>query len=189
MHTMTIAIAKDTFSTCSVFIFVILFLMIHAALKQSKIFGGRITAVLSFCVTSLSMIAMGLMFVSPQTSGGLPVTKEPQGMPVILIPYATLGVFLLLMFLLMSLGKLFNRSNTSKDTEEVSPTRPALPSEQKMEPFLPINLAAHFNRKSRPQSHTRIDHLGQTLRSVNPIDRIEHDMKPCDADGGRREYK
>jgi hypothetical protein len=187
MNTSTIAIAEDTLSVCSVFIFVILFIMIHAALEQSKMFSGRIIGVLSFCVTSLSMIAMGMMFVSPQTSGDRPVSTESTGMPAILIPYAALGVSLLIMFLLMSLGKLFGSGKTGKPVEEIYPPELIFPSKQKTKPFLPIDLLVNLNKQSRPKAPFNPDYLSQTLRNISSIEQMKPKPKPPTSKGIRYE--
>ena len=187
MNTSTIAIAENTQSVCSVFIFVILFIMIHTALKHSQMFSGRIIGAVSFCVTSLCMIAMGMMFVSPQTRGDPPAPTESPEMRVILPLYAALGVFLLLMFLLMSLGKLFGSGKTGKLVEELFPPKVDFPSKKKAKPFIPEDLPKNLDQRSRAKRDIVGDHPTQALRNTNCTKHTNTNPKPPTSRGIRYE--
>ena len=186
MNTSTIALAEDTLSVCSVFIFVILFIMTHAALRRSQMFSGWITVILSFCVTSLSLIGMGLMFVSPQTSGNRPVSTESPGIPVIVIPYAALGICLLIMFLLMSLAKLFGSGKTDKCVKDVFVPELTFPSEQKAKPVVPMDFPMDLNVISRPTPPIDAARLGRIL-NMNSAEHIKPNPKPSESKGIRYE--
>ncbi|NQV35386.1 MAG: hypothetical protein HQ515_22015 [Phycisphaeraceae bacterium] len=187
MNTSITAIAENALSLGSVFIFVILFIMIHAALKHSQMFSGRIIGALSFCVTSLCMIAMGMIFVSPQTRGDPPAPTESPEMRVILPLYAALGVFLLLMFLLMSLGKLFGSGKTGKLVEEFFPPKVDFPNKKKTKPFIPVDLPMYLN-KHRPSERDIVgDHPTQALRNTNCTKHTNTNPKPSHSKGIRHE--
>jgi hypothetical protein len=161
--------------------------MIHAALRQSKMFSGWMTGVLSFCVTCLSLIAMGLMFVSPQTDSGRSASPASPGMPIILTPYAALGICLLILFVLMSLAKLFGGGKADKHEEDFLPPKVYIPSKKKSKPSMPIDLPSDFKKRSRQKNHTETDLIERALRDLNSIDRMNAVSKPMNRKGVRYE--
>lgn len=189
MITSIVGISQDTLSGCSVFIFLILFIMIHAALKQSNMFSEWVTVVLSFCVTSLSLIAMGGLFVSPQASSDRPVSTESPGMPVILFPYGFLGLFLLTMFASMSLAKLFGSGKRNKPVEEFLPPELVFPSKKKSKPIMPIDLPSNLNKHSPPKSHVSTDCLNRAFRDISFIEHMEPNPKPSESKAMTGLYK
>lgn len=96
-------------------IYSVLFCCIYAALKRSSLFSGANTFWLSLCVSFLCIIAM---FGIPNSHGseqnlsvpaGLATDSEPSPhrpweLPILLIPYAALGIsiFTVLIFILIS---------------------------------------------------------------------------------------
>ena len=164
-----IAYMEGALSVCGVFVFVILFIMIHVALRQSKMFGRCATIILSFCVTSLSMIGMELMFASGQSNG----------IRVILIPYGLLGLFLLIMFLLMSTARLCSSDKTDKHVKKPIPPGWAPPG-KKTKPVIPPDLPLDLNIQSPPKSHVSTDCVKRTLRDIDFREHAEPNPRPSE---------
>ncbi len=72
-------------------IFIILFIMIYYSLKEAQIFQNGILIVISICVTILCSIGMHQVLM----------TANQTGFNFILLPYAALGLAILLTLLLM----------------------------------------------------------------------------------------
>jgi len=171
-----IAYVEGTLSVCGVFVFVILFIMIHAALEHSKMFSGWTTSVLSFCVTSLSMIAMRLMFVPGQS----------RGIPLILIPYGLLGLFLLIMFLMMLITRRRGSDKTDNYVKElISPVW--TPPGKRTKPVIPPDLPPDLDVRSPLTSHVSTDCLNRASRDLDSTKHLKANRKPSKHKGTRYE--
>jgi hypothetical protein len=181
MNTSTIAIAENTQSVCSVFIFVILFIMIHTALKHSQMFSERTTGVLSFCAAFLSMIGLGQMFALPLAGfDSLPI-------PVVLIPYGLLGLFLILTLLTMLLVKRGSSSKTDEPAGDVSIPKLTFPRKQTTKPFAPMDFPMDLNARSKPIPAAKPDWLNQASRAINSSEQMKPNPKPSESKGIRYE--
>lgn len=117
-------------------VWAILFVVILEALKKSSPFASWTCYVMAGCVSLLSVIAMSRML-----GGSAPLAQGAgdDGIPwLILLPYAAMGIAMLVMPLLLSLRKRARRTTTRPPTREFhlrgtseenqTAERPALPN-------------------------------------------------------------
>jgi hypothetical protein len=187
MNTQIIAVSESVLPVCGIAVFVILFVVIHASLKQSQMFQDRSVTVLSACVSLLCVIGMYQTFFTPETGQDLSKSNGHPGVISLMVPYAALGIALLAMLLLMLLAKLFGSGKTDKCVKKVLPAEPKYPSERVPEPFIPIDLPINLNRDSRPKPSVKTDYLNQTSRNINSIEQMKPNPKPSDSKGIRHE--
>jgi ABC-type uncharacterized transport system permease subunit len=86
---------------CGLPISVILFVTISTALKQASLFG-RNASVVALCTTLLCMIGMSRTFLPAHVTKDLSGRSNPMGVDFVLLPYATLGIAILLVLLLLA---------------------------------------------------------------------------------------
>ena len=187
MNIQTMAVADGVLPVCGIAVFAILFVTIHASLKRSQMFQERSVTVLSACVSLLCVIGMYETFVTPETSQNISESNGHSGVVFLLVPYAALGIALLVMLLLMLLARLIGGDKAKQHTKNAFPTDPLNSGKHLQEqiPFLdwPINLS----KQSPPKININTDYLNQTLGNVNPIEQMKPNPKPSDSKGIRHE--
>lgn len=169
MNTQSTTILAGMWPAVGIAVFMILFVMIHACLKQSSMFSGWSAIVLAICTACLSVIGMGQMLVTPGATGDVHAPTETPGMPVILTPYSALGIFLLAMFLLMLLGKLFSGIRSEKKAMQVSPSEPTSTSVQKSPPLIPVDLPANPIEQSEYRGLAKSQDLGSASENTKRV--------------------
>lgn len=87
-------------------IFVILRVAISTALKQASIFGRRTAVMVAVCIALLCIISMGQTFLPAEAAKDISGQSDPMGIDLVLLPYAALGIAIMLVLLLLVL---FNR--------------------------------------------------------------------------------
>lgn len=91
-------------------IFTILFTTISMALKQASFFKGKISTIVALCVSLLSVIGM-LRFLGLANGES---SRSGRNFDVILLPYAALGIAVLLLLLIAFLLKIFRKPKAEK---------------------------------------------------------------------------
>ena len=105
-------------SVCAIFI--ILFTTISMVLKQASFFNGKISAVVTLCVSLLGIIGLLRFFRVGDVTYNVSEKSDSQGtnMDIILIPYAALAVAILVMSLLLFLSRIFRKRSKKKHYRE-----------------------------------------------------------------------
>ncbi len=187
MNTHIIAISDSVLPICGIAVFVILFVVIHASLKQSQMFRERSLPVLSACVSLLCVIGMYQTLFTPETSQNPSESNGHPGVIPLLVPYEALGITLLVMLLLMLLAKLFGSGKTDKCVKKVLPAEPEFPRERVAEPCESIDMPMNLNKQRRPKNRRKIDNLSQALRNINSSEPMKPNPKPSYSKGIRHE--
>jgi Flp pilus assembly protein TadB len=105
---------------CGLPIFVILFAVISTALKQTSLFGRNTAVVVALCTALLCVIGLYRTFLPPDAAKDLSGRSNPMGVDFVLLPYAVLGIAILLMLLLLMFsGRRTRRDKLPKATKDM----------------------------------------------------------------------
>lgn len=130
-------------------IFILLFAVIHRVLKEVSFFKGNTAVVVALCVSLLSVIGL-CRFLLPASKGWELAEKSRRfgiGLDFILLPYAALGLTLLLMSLLLFLNKIFRKRGRKRYYREFyRGAERAYPLERKGKSFERSNDETHIRR-------------------------------------------
>lgn len=188
MNIQTMAVADGVLPVCGIAVFAILFVTIHASLKRSQMFQERSVTVLSACVSLLCVIGMYQTFVTPETSQNVSESNGHSGVFFLLVPYAALGIALLMMLLLIFLARLVGGDKAKQHTKNAFPIDPLSSSKHMKEQVpSPLEWPMNLNREQKPKIHINADYLNQTLRNINSIEQMRPNPKPSDSRGIRHE--
>ena len=157
MDTYILATTQGTFLFCLGLVSMTLFLMIWVILMRITGFSEDKVALLSFYATSLSLIAIGQMFASPQTRLGQLVSFESEEMLIIILSYAVAGIYFLVIFAMISLVE-WLMPKIDKCIEVARSATSKCQYEQKTEPVAPTNLPSSLNTEHEPPIHISTDH-------------------------------
>jgi ABC-type uncharacterized transport system permease subunit len=104
---------------CGLPVLVILFVAISTALKQAFLFG-RNASVVALCTALLCMIGMSRTFLPADAAKDISGRSGPMGVDFVLLPYAALGIAILLMLLLLMLsGRRTHRDKLHKAAKDI----------------------------------------------------------------------
>jgi len=130
-------------------IFVILFVTILKVLKEASFFRENTAVIVALCVSLLSLI--GLSHLVAGGDGFQEVTNNEGRtggiLDFILLPYAALGIAILLLLLLRFIAKLFRSERVKRYSEETKRDR--------TEGQYPFESASKTSEKSNEKAHIR----------------------------------
>jgi len=186
MNTYNLLALNPILPMCGIAVFMILFLVIHESLKKSQFFQERSVTAVAVCVTFLCMIGMYQAFFPSGTGQGLSEGGHPGTHPL-LIPYAALGISILLMLLLMLLGKLVRSSKAKKQPKTAFPTEFSYPSKPKEKWPVSQTWPVKQHRETGRNIHLISDLPVKTLKSSDLTKERKPDVKPINDKGIRYE--
>jgi len=189
MNTYSLLALNPILPVCGIAVFVILFSTIHASLKKSQFFQDRSVTAVAICATTLCLVGMYQTFFPSGTGQGLSEGGGRPGTRPLLIPYAALGIAIILMLLRMLLAKLIRGGKEKKQPKAASPTDFSYPSKPKEE--WPISQAwrVQQHRETGHSIHTMNGPPIKTLRNSDLTTERKPDIRPSDDKGIRYEDK
>jgi len=187
MNTYNLLALNPILPVCGIAVFIILFLTIHASVKKSQFSQERSVTAVAICVTLLCLIGMYQTFFPSGSGEGLNEDNGHPGTHPLLIPYAALGISILLMLLLMLLTKLVRTSKAKKQPKTAFPTEFPYPSKPKEQWPLSQTWPAKQHRETGHSTHLINDFPMKTLRNSDRTKERRPDVKPINDKGIRYE--
>lgn len=101
--------------TVGVLVFILVFVMTCRILRRATEFQGLPHRVVAFCVAALSVIGLLRTFGLQDSASQLVSVSRGPAIDALLIPYAALGLTLLILFILMGIFGLAHRPRRKPD--------------------------------------------------------------------------